>query len=412
MSESEAPFAATGIVIAAGGTGGHMFPALALAQELSRRGRRVDLMTDRRGEQFDAQFPATNIYRIPSASISLGKPHLIVPGIFQLISGAMAARRLLAQAEPATVIGFGGYPSLPPVIAAILAGIPTCIHEQNAVVGRANRLLARFVDAIGLSFGETARLAPNVRAKTEITGNPVRDGVIKLEGSPYPDCEPKKPFVLLIFGGSQGARLFSDVVPEAIANLPQATKAGLEVVQQAREEDLERVRAAYAAGDVKAEVAPFFRDLPERMAKAALVVSRSGASSVAELSVIGRPAVLVPLPHALDKDQLLNAQAFTKAGGGWVVEEAEFTPDRLGALLTRLRFSPDELKAAAASAALFGHGDAVKRLADLVERTARAQPDSEGAGTLAKRAVLGLIGLVVRAGDLVSTIIRNRGVKK
>ena len=277
---------------------------------------------------------------------------------------------MLLRLKPAAVVGFGGYPTLPPIIAARTLGIPTAIQEQNAVMGRANRLLSRFADKIALSFVPTKLLDPKAEAKAIRSGIPVRDAVLAFRDAAYAAPAPNSRLVLLVFGGSQGARFFSEALPPALLKLPQGLRERLTVVQQAREEDLETLRKAYAQAGISADIAPFFRDLPERIAKAQLVIARAGASTVAELTTIGRPALLVPLPHALDNDQLENATRLQEAGGGWCVRQNELTDERLASLLQDLLSSPERLAMAAQKSHAMATTDAVKRLADMVEELA------------------------------------------
>jgi UDP-N-acetylglucosamine--N-acetylmuramyl-(pentapeptide) pyrophosphoryl-undecaprenol N-acetylglucosamine transferase len=362
------------ILLAAGGTGGHLFPAAALAQELKRRGFRVELATDSRAEKYGEDFPASTIHRIPSATIASRSPLALAATFTRLGIGFFGALATLLRVRPAAVVGFGGYPTLPPLFAARLLGIPTAIQEQNAVMGRANRLLSRFVDKIALSFIPTKLLDEKAQAKSIRSGIPVRDGVLALRDVPYVSpAETTRP-TLLVFGGSQGARFFSEALPPALLKLPIDLRQKLIVVQQAREEDLDPLRQAYREAGMEAELAPFFRDLPDRIAKAQLVIARAGASTVAELTTIGRPALLVPLPHALDNDQLENATRLQEAGGGWCVRQGELTGERLTALLAELLSSPDRLRSAADKSRAMATTDAVARLADMVEGLAGAKP--------------------------------------
>jgi UDP-N-acetylglucosamine--N-acetylmuramyl-(pentapeptide) pyrophosphoryl-undecaprenol N-acetylglucosamine transferase len=271
------------------------------------------------------------------------------------------------------VIGFGGYPTLPPIIAARTLRIPTAIHEQNAVMGRANRLLSRFVDKIALSFMPTKLLSPEAQAKARLTGIPVRDAVLKFRDVPYAAPDASSRLLLLVFGGSQGARFFSEALPPALERLPDEMRERLTIVQQAREEDLAALREAYASAKIAAHLAPFFRDLPERIATAQLVIARAGASTVAELTAIGRPCLLVPLPHALDNDQLENATRLQEVGGGWCVRQSELSTERLAELLQGLLSSPERLADAAKKAHAMATVDAVKRLADLVDELVKSK---------------------------------------
>ena len=361
------------VLLAAGGTGGHLFPAEALASALKRRGIEVDLATDERATRYGQDFPARETHVIPSATIRGRDPLSMAKTVVTLGVGAMKALRLMNRIRPAAVVGFGGYPTLPPVLAATLRRIPTVIHDANAVMGRANRMLSSRVSAIATSFpGMT--LDPPLGAKASFTGNPVRPMVIAAAGEPYPALDDGDPIRLLVFGGSQGARVMADIVPPAIEKISPDLRARLVVVQQARGEDETRVRDAYARLGVKAEVAPFFSDLPARIAASHLIVSRSGASTVAELAAIGRPAILVPLPHALDQDQLANANVLAKAGGAIVLKQDDFTPERLAGEIAGLAADPGKLPAMAAGAKSAGVLDAADRLADLVLRVANVVP--------------------------------------
>jgi UDP-N-acetylglucosamine--N-acetylmuramyl-(pentapeptide) pyrophosphoryl-undecaprenol N-acetylglucosamine transferase len=356
------------VLLGAGGTAGHLFPAEALAAVLTRRGITVDLATDARASPYQKTFPAREIHIIPSATFRARNPWHLANTIGALGRGVLKAWFVLARLRPAVVVGFGGYPTLPTVTAAYLRGLPTIIHEQNAVMGRANRLLAPIVRAIATSFPDAISGDPAIAAKSTMTGNPVRPAVIEDAGNPYPELDLLGRVNLLIFGGSQGARIMADVVPAAIERLQPGMRARLAVVQQAREEDIDRVRASYAKLGVVAEIASFFSDLPARMAAAHLVISRAGASTVAELAAIGRPAILVPLPHALDQDQLANASVLFEAGGAIVLKQQDFTPDRLARELAGFADDPDRGARMASCVRSVGVVDAANRLADLVLR--------------------------------------------
>lgn len=362
------------IVVAAGGTGGHLFPAFALGEELQRRGYAVELMTDMRGDRYGTGFPARAVHTVHAATLKGRSPMAMVKTGATLARGVREAYAILGRVKPVAVIGFGGYPTFPPLLAARLRKIPTALHEQNAVMGRANRMLARRVTAIAASFEGTKALEPDAHAKTIVTGNPVRQVVIDWSRRAYAPPEPGGPLRLLVFGGSQGARYFSESVPPALTLLPEDLRQRLSVVQQCREEDLEAVRAAYAHAGIAASLAAFFPNLPEIMASSHLVIARAGASSVAELTVMGRPSILVPLPHALDNDQLQNAARLAESGGCWCIEQRTLTPDRLARHLESLLRDPARLIAAAIAARGMGRHDAVARLADLVERLAAAGP--------------------------------------
>ena len=352
------------ILLTAGGTGGHMFPAEALAAELLARGRRVALITDARGKGFGDRLPAVEVHHISAGGLAGRGLVARARGALQLLGGLFQARGLLRRLSPAIVVGFGGYASVPAVMAAQRAGIKTVLHEQNAVLGRANRLLARKAARIATSFDHVAGLPGGDGGKTVITGTPVRPAIAAVADSPYPGLDGD--LRLLITGGSQGARVFGRVVPAAVAMLPEALRARLRIAQQARAEDFAAARDAYDRMGVAADLATFFADMPQRLAVSHLAIMRSGASTVTELCAAGRPAILVPYPHAADDHQTANARAVATSGAAWVMPEPEFTAvalaDRLNALLT----APAELAAAAAKAREAGRRDAAQRLADLV----------------------------------------------
>jgi UDP-N-acetylglucosamine--N-acetylmuramyl-(pentapeptide) pyrophosphoryl-undecaprenol N-acetylglucosamine transferase len=354
------------VLVAAGGTGGHLFPAEALAAALARRNVAVALATDSRAARHAGAFASAGIHIIPSATLRGRNPLSLARTGALLGYGVLKAWLKLPSIKPAVVVGFGGYPSIPPLLAAVARGIPTVIHEQNAVMGRANRMLAPRVRAIATGFAGILEREPALAAKATHTGNPVRPAVIAAAATPYPPLDATGPFQLLVFGGSQGARVMADVVPLAIERLEPRLQMRLNIVQQARDEDLTRVRETYAKLHVAAEVEPFFKDLPVRMAASHLVVARSGASTVAELTAIGRPGALVPLPHALDQDQHHNAGVLMEAGGAIRVPQSEFTPDRLASEIAALAAEPARLVEMAAAAKRAGAIDAADRLADLV----------------------------------------------
>jgi UDP-N-acetylglucosamine--N-acetylmuramyl-(pentapeptide) pyrophosphoryl-undecaprenol N-acetylglucosamine transferase len=368
-------------LLAAGGTGGHLFPAQALALELRSRGWRIHLATDTRVEAYGQDFPAEETHLIASATLTR-EPIAFARGVLRLGIGFLQARSLMRRLKPNVAVGFGGYPTLPPMLAASRLGVPTVIHDQNAVIGRANGFLAPRVTAIATSQAEV-RGTEKVRGKIVQTGNPVRPAVLAAAETPYPLPAGNASFRLLVFGGSQGARFLSDLVPSAIALLPEAARARLNIVQQCRPEDVARVEAAYRDLGVAATLAPFFRDLPQRIADSHLVVCRAGASTIAELTVIGRPAIMVPLPGALDQDQKANAMVLAAAGGGWMVEQKDMTPEHLAKNLSILMVDAAGLSAAAAAARTSGHPDAVARLADVVERVAAGASAGEIAGATA-----------------------------
>ena len=355
------------VVLAAGGTGGHLFPAQALGEELVKRGYVVHLMSDERARSMGNRFPAAQIHEVPSATLTLRRPWKLPGQALKLLKGIRSAQALLSEIAPRAVVGFGGYPSVPPLVAAARLKLPVCLHEQNAVMGRANRLLARKATLIASSFPEITNLVPALKPKVAMTGNPVRENVLQAADRPYEAPTADGEFRLLVFGGSQGAQFFSRLMPDVLKEMASPVLRSLVLVQQCRPEDLDGMRRACDALGIRAELQPFFSDLPQRIADAHLVVCRSGATSVAELSVIGRPAILVPLPHSIDNDQLRNAEAFSRAGAGWLMRQDEFGPSDLAAVLTRLRYNRSELARAAAAARARAVPDAASRLADRLE---------------------------------------------
>lgn len=354
-------------VLAAGGTGGHLFPAQALAEELTRRGYAIHLMTDERVRAYGKSFPAAETHIVPSATLPLSKPWLVPGRALRLYGGYRKARAILSQVRPLAVIGFGGYPSFPPIKAAARLGIASCVHDQNAVMGRANRMLARWADAVASSFPDLQGLPAGAETKLTITGNPVRDIALKQKAAPYP---PFDTFNLLVFGGSQGAQFFGEFMPKVFAAMSAGERSGIRLTQQVRPENMAAVTQSYRELGLDCDLNPFFMDMPQRIAEAHLVVCRSGASTIAELGVIGRPAIMVPLPHALDNDQLRNAESYAAAGAGWVQPQASLDPQGLAQFLTSLRSQQCQLQQAAAAALGHGKPDAAERLADLAERIA------------------------------------------
>lgn len=358
------------ILLAAGGTGGHLFPAEALAGELARRGASVDLATDERGDRYGFRFPARTIHIIPSATFRSRSLLSVARTLFTLAYGTLTALFMLLRTKPRAVVGFGGYPSFPPLLAASLLGIPTVLHEQNAVMGRANRKLAARVKAVALSWATTKFAEGEIAAKARHVGVPVRQAVREAAKTPYPARAAGGELRLLVFGGSQGARIFADLLPPTCAALSPDIRRRIVLIQQAREEDVPRLRSALEAVGINAELATFFQNMPERIAASHIVIARSGASTVAELAVIGRPAILVPLPHALDNDQLRNAEALQAAGGAIVAEQGTLTGESLAKLIETLAGEPGRLAHMAEAAKGAGFADAVERLADLVQEIA------------------------------------------
>ncbi len=358
------------MALAAGGTGGHLFPALAMARVLKSRGYDVVLFSDERVRGYDHDMPVDEVFIIPAASISGRSPVKLFSALFRLAKGCFKAWRIMSGKEICAITGFGGYPTLPPLFAARFRAIPVILHEANAVMGRANRLAAGFARAVAGSFSGLKYLPEKAKSRFTLTGMPVRAAVLAQREALYGAPEVHEAFLLLVFGGSQGAKAFSDIVPEAVKALDATEKTRLRVVQQCRPEDLERVAKAYKEAGVEVELGSFFTNMPERIARAHLVISRSGASTVSEIACIGRPAILVPFPHSLDQDQRANAKQLEDAGGGWMWEEKNLEPAELARRLTELMNSPSALEAAAANAKSAGQPDAAARLADLVEKHA------------------------------------------
>ncbi|PHP67591.1 undecaprenyldiphospho-muramoylpentapeptide beta-N-acetylglucosaminyltransferase [Zhengella mangrovi] len=355
------------IILSAGGTGGHLFPAEALAHELTARGWSVHLATDERANRYARAFPAEEIHIVPSATLGSKNPIALLKTLWTLWRGVRIARSLYDRLKPKAVIGFGGYPTLPPLFAATRAGLPTMIHEQNAVMGRANKALASRVSVIAGGF-----LAPEGEGPANtirVTGNPVRPEVLAAKDVPYaPPGDGKVK--LLVFGGSQGAQFFSEALPAAVRLLPDSLRQRLDITQQARPEDEAGVKAAYHDLGVPADVAPFFNDMATRIAGAHLVICRSGASTVSELAAIGRPSILVPYPYALDHDQAANAAALKEQGGAIVVEQKDLQPEDLAKRIESLVADPDKLSAMAEAARRTGKPEATQLLADLAEAIA------------------------------------------
>jgi UDP-N-acetylglucosamine--N-acetylmuramyl-(pentapeptide) pyrophosphoryl-undecaprenol N-acetylglucosamine transferase len=358
------------VVLAAGGTGGHVFPAEALAAELKTRGANVVLFTDRRGDAVGGApggvLGGVETRRIRSAGVAGKGLAARIRSTLELGLGLFQARSLLRRLTPQAVVGFGGYPSVPTMLAACFGGYHTLVHEQNAVLGRANRLLAGRVERIASAFEHPARLPAGAAGKIVHTGMPVRSAFAEIRGRSYPDIGTDGPIRLLVLGGSQGARVFGEVVPDAIGRLDERLRRRLLIGQQCRPENLEQAEAAYRRLGLDAELARFFNDVPQRLAAAHLVIARAGASTVAEITAVGRPAILIPYPHAIDDHQSANARAVADAGAAWVMAQPTFTPEALAERLRGLLAAPDTLRQAAERARTAGRPEAAARLADAV----------------------------------------------
>ena len=351
-------------ILAAGGTGGHLFGAEALAGELLSLNKEVHLFSDARAEAFAKQLPEIRVHHIRAGRFEGGAANA-AHAFGELAIGVLQARRLLRRLNPACVIGFGGYPSVPSMLAAVSLGLPTLIHEQNAVLGRANRLLTPRVRQIATGFPSAAGLRPADRARSVYVGNPVRSGILAVAPTKYKAPHRGGRIELLVLGGSQGARIMSEVVPPALAALPTRLREMLRVSHQARSEDLIAAEAAYRERGIAAEVQSFFSDVPERLARVHLTICRAGASTIAELAAIGRPAILIPYPYATDDHQTANARAFAEAGGGWVIPQPELRSDSLALHMEKMFGDQAVLTAAAQRAGEFGRRNAVQNLAKL-----------------------------------------------
>ena len=357
------------VVIAAGGTGGHLFPAAAFAEEMFRRDWRVVLMTDARGRRYAEGFPAERIVDVPAATLS-ANPITAIPALFKIARGIDAARKRFRESPPSLVAGFGGYPSFPALMAARAHKVPIIIHEQNSVLGRVNRSMASSAAIVACGFERLDRLPEKAADRKRVVGNPVRLPILAVRERPYPEAPAGGRLNLLIIGGSQGARLFGEVIPPAIALLPQALRSRLDVVHQVREEQLVEVKKIYKNANVTADVAPFFTDMGQRLGAAHLVIARAGASTVTELQVAGRPAILIPFAAAADDHQTANAEGLTSVGAADLFTEEEFEPGVLAATLERRLADPHSLAVRAAAARASAKPEAAKTLADLAESVA------------------------------------------
>lgn len=357
-------------VVAAGGTGGHLFPAQALAESLIARGWRIVLASDERAAAYAESFPAEERIGLSARTFRRGDPVSMAQAGIAIVRGVMQARAAFSRIDPAVVVGFGGYPSVPGLVAGITQGRPTLLHEQNAVMGRANRRLASHVRAVACAFPVLQKAPGSVAERAVVVGNPVRPEIRGLADHPYSPPTADGPIRLLITGGSQGARLLSELMPEAIRKLPEDLRQRLKVQQQTRKESMDNARRIYADAMVEAEIAPFFRDMATRLRDAHLVIGRSGAGSVCEFAVAGKPAILIPLAIALDDDQGQNARVLAEAGGAEVARESQLSVEAMSGALQKLLTNPERLARMAAASRSIAKPDAAERLADLVERTA------------------------------------------
>ncbi len=358
-------------VLAAGGTGGHMIPAHAVAQELMARGHHVALVTDERGAKIPGIFDKAQVHVMPAGRMT--KNPASWPGALKaILAGRAMARRLNETFRPTAVVGFGGYPAMPALLGALADGVPTAIHEQNAVLGRVNRILAGRVDAIATAYPDVERMKPRHAGKVHLVGNPVREEVKQLREEEFPALTDESVFRVLVIGGSQGATILSSVVPEGLSMLPVALRRRLQVTQQCRAEDIERVRKTYAEMEIPADLATYFNDVPEKLGWSHLVIARAGASTLAELTCAGRPAILIPLPSAMDDHQTANAREMTQAGGARTIPQARFTAVELAKQMQKMAMEPGALQNAAKRARNCGRPDAARDMADLLESIGRA----------------------------------------
>nr|WP_294168210.1 undecaprenyldiphospho-muramoylpentapeptide beta-N-acetylglucosaminyltransferase [uncultured Sphingomonas sp.] len=359
-------------VLAAGGTGGHMIPAHALAAELKRRGHGVLLITDERGRRIPGLFEGVPVEVLAAGRITKN-PLALLRGVRSVLKGRSDARALYRNHRPDAVIGFGGYPAFPALLAAGSLGVPTVLHEQNSVLGRVNRLLAGNAKVIATAYPQLERLKPAHRDKTVLVGNPVRESVVRIGQQPFPPFDEYSPLKLLVTGGSQGASVLGQVVPAGLGALEPSLRHRLQVVQQCRPDDIEQVRDAYRMLEIPAELSTYIEDMPAKLSDAHLVIARSGASTIAELTVAGRPAILVPLPIATDDHQTFNAREMARAGGARMIAQKDFTPAGLARQIEALAADPEALANAAARALSVGRPNATRDLADLVELVADKQ---------------------------------------
>jgi UDP-N-acetylglucosamine--N-acetylmuramyl-(pentapeptide) pyrophosphoryl-undecaprenol N-acetylglucosamine transferase len=354
-------------VLAAGGTGGHMIPAHALAAELKSRGHGVLLITDERGARFPGLFKDVPVHILPAGRLG-GGPLGLLKAAGAVLKGRGQAKRLYREHTPDVVVGFGGYPAFPSLLAASARRIPTVLHEQNAVLGRVNRLLAGEAEAIAIAYDKVDRLKSKYQDKTVVVGNPVRDEIARLGELPYPPFDNVAPLKILVTGGSQGASVLGDVVPAGLGLLQPSLRHRLQVVQQCRPDDIERVRNTYASLHIPAELLTYIEDMPEKLADAHLIIGRAGASTIAELTAAGRPAILIPFPSATDDHQTANAREMTAAGGARTIQQDNFTPEVLARQIEAMAADPIAINNAASRALSVGRPHAARDLADLVER--------------------------------------------
>lgn len=362
------------ILLAAGGTGGHMFPAGALAERLKEAGYEVHLATDKRGMAYVSNLPPMDLHQIPAATIYGGGVLGLPKGLLMLTASLLMSFFLVLRLRPKVIIGFGGYPSAAPVIIGLLLGCKVLVHEQNAVLGRVNKLASQLGSYIATSYQTTANLPKKKGAKTRRTGNPLRPAVLKASEGGYRYLSAERAFELLVFGGSQGASFFAEIVPQALALLPKAKRDRLRVVHQVRRDDMRAALTAYGDEGIYSEIRDFFTDLPQRMRRAHLMISRGGASTVAEMTALGVPTIFVPLPGSLDQDQANNVRGLKRAGCAEVVMQKDFTAEKLAALIEKLMDDKKRLHTMSEKARRFAELDADGKLFRYVDCLARQVP--------------------------------------
>ena len=356
------------LIIGAGGTGGHMFPAAAFAEEMVKRGWTIGLMSDERGLRYAADFPSEWQEEVHAASPNFRKPWALPGAAVKIMRGISSAASLMKDKKPALVAGFGGYPAYPALAAAKRLKVPVIIHEQNAVLGRVNRQFANYAKVIASGFNRLDRIPPRVKFRHVTVGNPVRAPIAAMRDAPYPSTDGK--LTIFITGGSQGAQILGEALPLALTRLAEPLKSRIRVVQQVREEQISDVVQIYANAKMEAVVEPFFNDMGKRLAEAHMVVARSGAGTVSEIAAIGRPSILVPLAIAMDDHQTANASALVDAGAADVIVESNLYPDLIGGLIMVRLEDSDELRRHAAAAKAMGTVTAAQDLADIAERVA------------------------------------------
>lgn len=371
-------------VLAAGGTGGHMVPAHALAAELRNRGHGVLLITDSRGAKIPGLFDKVPVHILPAGRLG-GGPVGWLKAARAVVAGRAEARNIYRDHRPDAVVGFGGYPAFPSLLAAGSMGIPTLLHEQNAVLGRVNRLLAGRATAIATAYGRVDRLNPRYRGKTSVVGNPVREAVARLGEMPFPPFDDTAPLKILVTGGSQGATVLGEVVPDGLGLLEPSLRHRLQVVQQCRPDDIDAIRERYAELQIPAQLLTYIEDFPDKLGDAHLVIGRAGASTIAELTAAGRPAILIPFPSATDDHQTANAREMMRAGGARMIPQTEFTPETLARQIQAIALNPEALANAAARSLSVGRPHAARDLADLAERVGGGVAPLEVGPALARR---------------------------